>query len=72
MGVQGNDVTIGNFPNLVQAEEEESYLGFHMVGDIVDSAPEWDFSHWPRGVIGQVGRQNTYPQLPLQASIKTR
>lgn len=41
------------------------HLGFHMVGHIVGCASEWDFPDRPRGVIGQVGRQDTDPQLSL-------
>lgn len=36
-------------------------LGFHMVGHIVGCASEWNFPDRPRGVIGQVGRQDTDP-----------
>lgn len=36
-----------------------------MVGDIVDGASQWDFSDWPRGIVGQIGGQDAYPQLTL-------
>ena len=51
---------------LCTAEELYStYLGFHMVGDVVNSASQWDFPNRPRGVVRQVGGQNTDPQLTL-------
>lgn len=40
---------------------EEPCLGFHVVGDIVDGAPQRDFSDWPRGVVGQIRGQNADP-----------
>lgn len=40
-------------------------LGFNVVGDVVNGAPERDFSDWPGGVVGQVRRQDTDPQLTL-------
>lgn len=36
-----------------------------MVGDVVDGAPQWDFSDWPRGIVGQIGGQDADPQLSL-------
>lgn len=52
-------------PGAAWAEREESCLGFNVVGDVVDGAPQWDFSDWPRGIIGQVGGQDADPQLSL-------
>lgn len=31
----------------------------------MDGAPQWDFSDWPRGIVGQIGRQDADPQLTL-------
>ena len=39
-----------------------------MVRDIVNSTPQWDLPNRPRGVIRQVGGQNTDPQLTLWAN----
>lgn len=36
-----------------------------MVGDVVNGAPEWDFSDWPRGIVGQIGGQDADSQLAL-------
>lgn len=44
----------------------EACLGFHVVGDIVDGAPQRDLSDRPRSVVGQVGGQHADPQLALQ------
>lgn len=43
-------------------------LGFHMVGHIVGCASEWDLPDRPWGIVGQVGRQDADPQLPLGCS----
>lgn len=32
----------------------------------MDSAPQRDFSHWPWGIIRQIGGQDADPQLSLQ------
>ena len=45
--------------------EEGSDLGLHMVGHVVGRAAQRDLPDRPRGVIGQVGRQDTDPQLAL-------
>lgn len=44
---------------------EGSYLGLHVVGHVVDGAPQRDLPHGPRSVVGQVGGQDADPQLPL-------
>lgn len=36
-----------------------------MVGHIVGCAAQWDLPDRPRSIIGQVGRQDTDPQLTL-------
>lgn len=37
-----------------------------MVGDVVDGAPQRDFSDRPRSVVGEVGGKDADPQLALQ------
>lgn len=36
-----------------------------MVGDVVNGAPERDFSDWPGSIVGQIGGQDADPQLAL-------
>lgn len=43
----------------------ETHLGFHVVGNVVHSASEWDFTDRPGGVVGEVSWQDADPQLPL-------
>lgn len=50
---------------LLWTEGGKPCLGFNVVGDVVDGAPEWDFSDWPGGIIGQIRRQDADPQLTL-------
>lgn len=39
----------------------------------MDGAPQWNFSHWPRGIVGQIGGQDADPQLALwENTQKTR
>lgn len=42
-------------------------LGLHVVGDVVGGAAQRDLPDGPRGVVGQVGRQDADPQLALGA-----
>lgn len=42
-----------------------SDLGLHMVSHIVGRAAQRDLPDRPRGIVGQVGRQDTDPQLAL-------
>lgn len=58
-------------PGLEMEGQGAADLGLHVVSHIVGCAAQRDLPDGPRGIIGQVGRQDTDPQLTLGADAGT-
>lgn len=54
-------------PRRAPALVEGSDLGLHVVSHIVGCTAQGDLPDRPRGIVGQVGRQDADPQLALGA-----